>query len=195
MENKMSANPLATDGNDQINGTIVPDYFDASLGNDTVFGGGGGDFILGNEGNDTLYADTYAGFAGADTSKDYNILLGGTGDDTLVSGVGWDDLWGGTGNDVMTGGANMDWFVFEPSSGVDTITDFTAGEDQIIVMANMNGVGELALSQNGNGTVVDFGGGNAVLLTGVEMSSLPTNAIQVQPYTDVDSFYSLTLWG
>jgi Ca2+-binding RTX toxin-like protein len=187
----MSANPLATEGNDQINGTIVHDYFDALLGDDIVFGGGGADVIFGNEGNDTLYADTYAGFAGADTATDYNILLGGTGDDTLVSGIGWDDLWGGTGNDVMTGGANLDWFVFEPGSGVDTITDFTAGEDQIMVMPNMNGVGEFALSQNGNGTVVDFGGGNAVLLAGVEMSSLPTNAILVQPYTDVDSFYSL----
>jgi Ca2+-binding RTX toxin-like protein len=191
MESKMTASLLSTDGNDQINGTVVPDFFDALLGDDIVFGGGGSDVIFGNEGNDTLYADTYAGYAGADVATDWNVLLGGNGDDALVSGVGQDDLWGGAGNDIMTGGASVDWFVFEPGSGIDTITDFTPGEDSIMVMANMNGTGDPTLSQNDFGTVVDFGGGNAVVLAGVEMSSLPTDAIQVLPYTDLSSFYSL----
>jgi Ca2+-binding RTX toxin-like protein len=191
MESKMTASILATAGNDQLNGTVVSDYFEAYEGDDIVFGGGGGDIIGGGLGNDTLYADTYANFPGADTATDYNILLGGAGDDFLVSGVGMDDLWGGVGNDVMTGGAGVDWFVFEPGSGIDTITDFTAGEDQIMVMANMNGVGDPTLSQNQDGTVVDFGGGNAVILAGVDVASLPTDAIQILPYSDVGSFYGV----
>jgi Ca2+-binding RTX toxin-like protein len=187
----MAESLLATNGNDQINGTVIPDTFDGLLGDDIIFGGGSSDDIFGNEGNDTLFADTYAGFAGADTLGDWNRLFGNSGDDTLVSGIGTDDLWGGTGNDVMTGGDNIDWFVFEPGSGIDVITDFTAGEDTIIVMPNMNGTGEWSLSQNGDGTVVDFGGGNAVLLAGVELSTLPTDAIVALPYTDPQSFYNL----
>ena len=77
-----------------------------------IFGGSGSDTILGLNGNDRLF-----GFAGND------VLDGGLGNDRLV---------GGFGNDMLTGGAGSDIFQFDlalHSSNVDTITDFTTGED------------------------------------------------------------------
>jgi large repetitive protein len=82
---------------------------------------------LGTNGNDTLVAttndDTDSGFGGN------NTLIGGAGNDTLI---------GGTGNSILSGGAGNDVFVFDSHkllkqivSGVDTITDFTVGQDKI----------------------------------------------------------------
>ena len=186
--------PNATEGADILQGTSVDDTFNGLGGSDQIFGGAGADTISGNEGNDALYADAYSSQTdpalGTDVEGTWNRLFGDTGDDLLVSGAGFDDLWGGSGNDTLTGGAGADWFVFEPGSGVDTITDFTPGTDNIIVMANMNGAGEPVVSQNADGTVVDFGGGNAVLLQGVALSELPADAIVTAPYSDEASFYS-----
>jgi Ca2+-binding RTX toxin-like protein len=191
MESEMTQSVVATEGNDQLNGTVIGDYVEGYGGDDVIFGAGGGDLLGGGLGNDTIYADTYAGYQGADTSADWNMLFGDAGDDALVSGAGSDDLWGGSGNDVMTGGSGTDWFVFEPGSGVDVITDFTAGEDTLFVMANMNGAGDPVLSENQYGTIVDFGGGNVAVLAGVALASLPAEAIAVAPYQDVASFYAM----
>jgi Ca2+-binding RTX toxin-like protein len=84
-------------------------------GNDSVNGGAGNDSITGN--------------AGAD------VLLGGAGKDTLLGGGRDDILCGGASSDRMTGGAGADRFVFvEHKVGdADTITDFTQGQDKIVV--------------------------------------------------------------
>ncbi|MFC5357745.1 calcium-binding protein [Azospirillum himalayense] len=186
--------PNATDGSDVLQGTSINDTFNGLGGGDQIFGGAGADTISGNDGDDVIFADVYAGQTepslGTDTEGTWNKLFGDAGDDVLVSGAGFDDLWGGVGNDTLTGGAGWDWFVFEPGSGVDAITDFTPGTDQIIVMPNMNGAGDPVLSQNADGTVVDFGAGNAVLLQGVALAELPADAVVTAPYSDVASFYS-----
>ncbi len=54
-----------------------------------------------------------------------NVLDGGTGRDTLVSG---------TGNDLMNGGADADTFVFAPANAADTAI-CTPGEDTIDLTA------------------------------------------------------------
>jgi Ca2+-binding RTX toxin-like protein len=189
----MTTSLLATQGDDTIAGTAVDDYFDGLAGDDIIFGGIGADQLEGNDGNDTIYADTYANLA-TETTGDveftWNKLAGNAGEDTLISNAGGDDLWGGIGNDTMFGGAGEDWFVFEPGSGIDYIIDFTAGEDIIVVMENMNGTGDPTLSQNQDGTVVDFGNGNAAVLLGVSLDTLPADAVQTAPYFDYDSFYS-----
>jgi hypothetical protein len=66
-----------------------------------------------------------------------NILNGGSGNDQL-QGLGGDDiLWGGLGGDILTGGLGNDQYrfqgngVFSSSLGVDYITQFDAGQDQI----------------------------------------------------------------
>jgi Ca2+-binding RTX toxin-like protein len=67
-----------------------------------------------------------------------NRLVGGAGNDILTGGAGNDALVGGAGNDVLTGGAGNDVFGFAGNSaftvasqGLDTIQDFTPGNDQI----------------------------------------------------------------
>ena len=79
---------------------------------DTIYGGGNDNILTAGAGNDTVF-----GFNGNDT------LDGGAGNDTLI---------GGAGNDTLTGGAGNDRFQYNsPTDGVDTITDFLSGSDQI----------------------------------------------------------------
>ncbi len=67
-----------------------------------------------------------------------NGLVGGAGNDALTGGAGNDTLVGGAGNDTLIGGAGNDVFGFAgnaaftvASQGLDTIQDFTPGNDQI----------------------------------------------------------------
>ena len=58
-------------------------------------------------------------------------LTGTDGADTLTGTDNDDVLDGLLGDDIYTDGAGADQFVFAPSQGVDTITDFEVGVDQI----------------------------------------------------------------
>lgn len=96
---------------------------------------------FGTDGPDTIVADP-----GCDA-----VLVGLGGSDTLIGGDGWDVLWGdalsagdglgGNGADILTGGAGFDAFGFNRAAEsrgnhIDTITDFTPGED-VIAMAGV----------------------------------------------------------
>ena len=54
---------------------------------------------------------------------------GNSGDDTLIGGNGEDDLRGGGGSDL---------FVLSPDSGLDQISDFKLGRDQIGLSNGLN---------------------------------------------------------
>ncbi|MFU8865141.1 MAG: Hint domain-containing protein [Rhodobacterales bacterium] len=107
-------------GNDMLHG---------GAGDDLIYGGAGDDTISGDEGNDTLFGgdgnDTITGDEGDD------LLFGGNGDDELSGGDGNDTLAGGVGDDLLTGGAGNDTFVYAPSEGADTITDFLTQDGPI----------------------------------------------------------------
>jgi serralysin len=123
------------DGDDRIFGGKGNDQLDGGAGNDLVSGDKGNDLVLGGTGNDTLFggegSDTVGGGDGNDT------LWGGKGSDTVDGGAGNDFISGDRGSDVLTGGAGSDTFYFATSAatgtldGIDTITDFTPGEDKI----------------------------------------------------------------
>ncbi len=93
------------------------DVINAAQGDDNIQGLSGDDILRGEAGNDTL--------------------LGGAGDDTLVGGLGDDFLNGGTGNNRYTGGAGSDNFILSEQNTA-LITDFTLGEDQLILTENFS---------------------------------------------------------
>nr|WP_322676641.1 calcium-binding protein [Nostoc sp. DedQUE03]MDZ7971887.1 calcium-binding protein [Nostoc sp. DedQUE03] len=82
----------------------------------------------GGTGNDSLTGNTLN-----------NTLIGGDGNDQLQGLVGNDTLVGGNGNDTLAGGVGNDKYLFQSNSvfntslGIDTITDFEVGQDQIVL--------------------------------------------------------------
>ena len=86
----------------------------------------GANGFYGNAGDDTIN-----GYGGVDT------LYGGAGDDIIRGGALGDILAGGAGRDTLTGGAGADGFVLDfttPNTAqADVVTDFTRGEDYIII--------------------------------------------------------------
>jgi Ca2+-binding RTX toxin-like protein len=162
-------------GNDSLVGGTGDDYLDGGVGNDTLVGGSGdntyvvdvvGDKIVdGTIGDDvdsvvvktqvsyTLAADLdnlkFSGstaFAGTGNATN-NVLEGGIGNDVLKGLAGSDTLIGGTGSDTLTGGTDIDYFVFDSTSGSDTVTDFVSGVDNVLAKLGI-----------GNGDAVIDGG-------------------------------------
>lgn len=83
-------------------------------------------------------ANLLAGAAGNDN------LSGQAGKDTLSGESGADVLDGGPGGDSLTGGTGADAFRFgSASEGIDTIADFTRGEDRIWISSAGFGAGIL----------------------------------------------------
>lgn len=111
-----------------------------------------------------------------------NLLLGNEGDNAISGGAGEDRLNAFKGRDVLTGGADSDDFYFTRKGGVDTITDFAVGEDDLYVdhVAGIDDFGDLQdrmssvdFDQDGDlDTVIDFGGGNRIRLTDVAKDDL-----------------------
>lgn len=67
-----------------------------------------------------------------------HILLGGPSDDVLSGGYGGDFLYGDDGADTLSGGAGTDTFVFTaPSTAVDTITDFSPAQGDVIDVSGL----------------------------------------------------------
>ncbi|MEM6906739.1 MAG: calcium-binding protein, partial [Pseudomonadota bacterium] len=120
---------------------------------DEVEGNAGDDLLVGNNGDDRLF-----GGAGAD------VLQGRSGGDMLIGGGGADVLNPGTGNDLLTGGAGPDLFVFtQASNGINRITDFERGRDQVDLTAygEISGLGDLLIRDVGGAARISsaaFGG-------------------------------------
>jgi VCBS repeat-containing protein len=115
--------------NQVISGSNKSSTFVDTAGHDTTYNAGnGGDVAFGGDG-----ADTLNGGNGTD------LLDGGAGTDHLSGGNGVDILVGGAGDDFLTGGNGADTFVITVDAGRDTITDFRAGLDQIVVGYAGNG--------------------------------------------------------
>ncbi len=121
---------LGQNNDDTIIGSNDDNSIKGGDGNDSLYGGGGDDVLYGEDGNDELFGE--AGDDGLIGGAGNDVLNGGAGNDALLGGTGDDTLIGGTGNDVLTGGAGVDLFVFFQDQSIDTIKDFTDGEDFLI---------------------------------------------------------------
>ncbi|MGX7895113.1 hypothetical protein [Tsuneonella sp. HG222] len=144
---------------------------DGGGGNDTIIGGLGPDVLTGGSGDDLLsYEDnsgtvfinllTGAGFNNAaqgDVYKGFENVIGGLFDDTLIGDHRANRIDGALGADTLVGNGGADTFVFRfapsapntfenPFAGlnIDTIFDFTQGEDLLEISAVAFGGGLVA---------------------------------------------------
>jgi serralysin len=169
------------DGDDSIAGGSAFDDINGNMGNDTEHGNGGDDWVVGGKGDDVLYGDAGGdvvwGNLGNDTldgGDGNDQVRGGQGDDVLNGGAGDDYISGDRGNDTETGGAGADLFHSFSGAGIDKVLDFHAAEgDRVMLDPGTH----YTASQVGADTVVDMGGGDQLILVGVQLSTLPTGWI------------------
>lgn len=64
-----------------------------------------------------------------------NSITGNTLGNLLLGGAGADTLRGGLGDDTLGGGAGFDRFLLDADGGIDTVLDFTPGQDRLLVPA------------------------------------------------------------
>src|ERR671933_723785 len=150
-----SANVSVAVGGIQIGG-YGNDTLTGTEGNDILIGGRGNDSLIGNAGNDTLIGGNGTDF-----------LVGSAGNDLLDGGNGDDTLTGGLGTDTLTDGNDQDIFVFASGEGIDTITDFKLGTDQIGLTEGLT-FGDLSFS----GNEILMGSEVLAVLTGVNTTPL-----------------------
>lgn len=198
-----AATPLAvtagSDGDDVLSGSNLDDRYQAGSGADVVYGYGGFDVINGNPGNDTIAGgdggdwllggrdndrvdgeagnDLVNGNLGDDTclgADGADSVRGGQGADSLSGGAGDDWLTGDRGDDVVAGGEGADVFYVFTGSGRDVVIDFSVGQGDRIQLA----AGETyAVAQQGADVVVTLGGGDSIVLQGVQASTLSSGWI------------------
>ena len=123
---------------DSIRSGAGDDTLTGTAGDDVIFGGDGTDTLMGGAGDDILYGGShlvfdetsYHHFPGVVTAvgDDDDVLDGGAGDDRLHMGPG-NTATGGEGDDTFYAYANT----YAPGAAVAEITDFTPGEDQVVI--------------------------------------------------------------
>jgi Ca2+-binding RTX toxin-like protein len=187
----------ATDYWDTIdlrNTTLIHiDRIDGGAGNDTIYGDGQitvDDHGTGGSGPIIIVPDaiaSYGGVAGNDN------LSGGDGDDFIYGGAGNDiikgdkdndTLYGGTGNDTLTGGNGNDRYVIEANSGADTISGFAHLVDKIVFddSSGVTSYAQLTLTKvGGTSTMVTWGNGNSVMISGLKPTDLSSADFQFNP--------------
>jgi Ca2+-binding RTX toxin-like protein len=173
------------DGDDSIAGGALFDDINGNMGNDTIEGGLGDDWVVGGKGDDSqsggdgddivwgnLGNDTLDGGFGADQ------IRGGQGDDSISGGAGNDFISGDRGNDTESGGAGADTFHSFSGAGIDRVLDFKYAQgDRVMLDPGTS----YTVSQVGADTVVDMGGGDQLILVGVNLSTLPSDWIFLGP--------------
>jgi Ca2+-binding RTX toxin-like protein len=184
---------LAADFADTLTGSDGANTFYGRAGRDSISGLGGNDDLLGEDGADTVRGgdgddritdyifsaddDDLHGNRGADTvvaGGGRDTLRGGQGDDSLAGQDGADFLAGDRGSDTLAGGDGADIFHAWSEAGLDRVIDFSAAQgDRVYLLPGA----APTTSQVGADTVIDFGGGNRMVLVGVQLSTLPAGWI------------------
>jgi VCBS repeat-containing protein len=128
---------------------------------------------------DTITLTVDDNHGGTDT---VNVVfnVAGTGTTTLAGGAGKDIILSSSNDDTMTGNAGADTFLFGPTFGHDTITDFTSGLDKINIdtgaFADMAALlTATTLDGNGNAVITTADLANTITLQGVLTTALTAN--------------------
>jgi Ca2+-binding RTX toxin-like protein len=180
-------------GNDNISMRTGNNIINSGGGNDNIGVGVGRDTIDAGAGNDYIYSigilTTIAGDVntidageGVNTIAVYggtNDVVAGSGNDNITLGNGSDRINAGTGTNTVTGGAGADQFVLVQGTGVTTIQDFRASENDRLTGFSFS---QVVIAQ---GTGFDFnntlitarvGGDLLAKLTGVRASTITANS-------------------
>jgi VCBS repeat-containing protein len=166
-------------GNDSIDGGSENDAVKGGDGADVITGGAGSDALQGNAGDDALIgnadADVLDGCGGNDN------LTGGDGNDTLYGGSGNDVLDGGLGNDLISGGVGTDRITLAAANGVDTVVNFTLGEDTLVLTGGLT-VEQVSIIPQNNSTALGLTsspGTVLAILQGVSSSTITASIFTV----------------
>jgi len=188
---------IAGAGNDTVLAGLGDDTVFGGSGDDSIFGGVGNDELLGQEGNDTLIGgdgnDSAFGGAGndfintrgsatplpdidypgvypadTDPNNDRDLVAGGAGNDTILTGDDADTIFGGSGNDLIDAGIDAD--LIEGGEGDDTIVG-GEGADTI---------------EGGSGDDLIYGGLNDVIGDALD---IPDNAGDLRPLNNTDLIF------
>ena len=185
-----------TDGRDRLHADGAGDVAYGHGGDDTLDSSAPGTVLAGGAGDDTyrLYnADStlietaeggidtvrvWASFALPDHVENlvsgrvtgWHALQGNALDNAITAGGGTQDLAGHGGDDTLTGGGGADRFHVGPEGGHDTVTDFEAGLDRLVLwntgIASFDAL-MAGAERAGDGTVLHLGEGASVTLRGV----------------------------
>jgi uncharacterized delta-60 repeat protein len=160
--------------NDELCGNVGADLLEGNDGNDLLYGGQDHDTVSGNNGDDIIYGDRGNDLLDGNVANDIvnggegnDTLDGGEGDDQLFGDAGDDVLFGAGGNDTLTGGEGQDQFILTPGSGSNLITDFTDGEDVIVLEDGLT-FEQLMIETSENATIVKLNEEILATLNGVE---------------------------
>ncbi len=146
------ANPTLNTGEAAGDTFVYIEDLAGSFYDDDLFGDSAVNRLFGREGADRLF--------------------GRAGDDYLNGGAHADRLDGGAGNDTMRGGTHNDTFVF--NGGMDNVEDFTSSQGDLIALEesfipqvaglSAQQIVETYGSVTGGSVLLDFGGGDSLLL-------------------------------
>ena len=145
-------------------------------------------------------ADTITGYANDDTisgGAGDDTISGANGDDTINGGAGDDEITGGAGDDTITGGAGDDDFnINAVAEGIDTITDFVTGADEIDFAAALfdaNGTADAALTvitSTGADEAVDAATDDVMVVTDT-VNTAATNTVAAADLDDLGEIATL----
>jgi Ca2+-binding RTX toxin-like protein len=170
------ASDLATVNAASVGGAVTVDA-SASTANMTMTGTLSGDNVLiGGTGADTITGGVANDILTGGNGNDN--LDGGLGNDTIIGGLGVDIILGGAGNDTITGGAGADRFQIANVNGVDTITDFVSGTDNFDITSNGLDSGALAFGSvaiTNQSNVTATGAEDSITLENGDIYAISTN--------------------
>jgi Ca2+-binding RTX toxin-like protein len=167
-------------GADNLIGSAFDDYIFMDS-QDTVDAGAGYDALWVYLGTGQAVTDTTINAASAHAEW----VKGGAGNDTIFNtgssvsvslsgGGGNDTLNGGNGSDYLYGNEGADTFVVTTGAQLDAVLDFESGDRVDVRAASFTTFAQLqaAASSAGASTLIDFGGGNQLLLYNISIGSL-----------------------
>ncbi|RJF87106.1 calcium-binding protein [Oleomonas cavernae] len=101
-------------------------------------------------------------------------IIGTAGADRISARLGNDTLQGGAGDDLLIGGSGDDTFAYARAGfGKDTVTRFADGLDKVEISTTLAAdFGALTIVDQGSRTVIDFGGGDMIVLRGVHATDV-----------------------